>query len=741
MILGCEELANYHCGLQSLEVPVSSGSRWESSTHRFVTIASEKLGPLGSSEWCQLEPLSLETRDSVSVDRRPISLEDKEEVNIEARDSRLDSEEIFLHLVLPYSPCKNQAELEFCKDQKKPVRVCSSCASEEGSSPELFNASDRLELNRMVRHDMLCQQNLAHPDAGVFVDLPVAHEIYDGRLDTVSGSASEVQEMVETPSSLEILKPSVQGGSVQVLNVGGKQGSESLDAQDPRKCPPDQLQTLTQGDLEELEAKMSSNLGTHGLRSLMDTETVQKFKRRRLTTPVDVFAKDVKLPSGMRSPDHDGDENNVDSQSKRSGCAQVICTPPSMEDVLSGSVLGSTPDEDVDKDSPNPKTRIVKNRWGETMMEVVDDSRCSDSARAGVSRVSFLDRDIQPDRDLPDSSISSSPKPLEAWSEPLGPKRREWLAQHHEEKVQAKTTQQSGHKSGFTGFVGGMYRYAIDTRPPAPHPGTVGDMTCVQLCRICGEREDATTCLICDECEQVYHMACVNSRMKIVPRVDEWYCRSCKRIKKQREASGEQDPGAENRGWWREDAGVGKVERELMKMSNGKRTKVRIGPKFQAVVPDWNGVVEEDDLDDTLAESSQVFGQEVSLTAEEKQQEQDVAEYNLAHNIWPKGWLPASELPPNSKDNWLKCMNVLGDEGDARPDGTKAEKERICGKWRRAPLDVEHNDTWECSCALVWDPRHADCAVPQELTDEEIQERRTFSSESPQAVEQLVPLG
>lgn len=33
--------------------------------------------------------------------------------------------------------------------------------------------------------------------------------------------------------------------------------------------------------------------------------------------------------------------------------------------------------------------------------------------------------------------------------------------------------------------------------------------------------------------------------------------------------------------------------------------------------------------------------------------------------------------------------------------------------FRRAPLEVKHNDAWECSCALVWDPRHADCAVPQ----------------------------
>lgn len=31
----------------------------------------------------------------------------------------------------------------------------------------------------------------------------------------------------------------------------------------------------------------------------------------------------------------------------------------------------------------------------------------------------------------------------------------------------------------------------------------------------------------------------------------------------------------------------------------------------------------------------------------------------------------------------------------------------------RAPLFVVQTDEWDCSCALPWDPFHADCAVPQ----------------------------
>ncbi|KAL3683374.1 hypothetical protein R1sor_001396 [Riccia sorocarpa] len=170
MILGCDELANYHCGLQSLEVPVSSASRWGSSAHRFATDVSEKLGTLRSGDWCQLEPpsfgtadvvsvdenpassedkeetrreippsakaqqfvsngsdkpgtptstewcklrpLSFKTSGTVSVDERTASLEDKQEVTISKKDFRSDSEEIVLQLVLPCSPFKEQAELE-----------------------------------------------------------------------------------------------------------------------------------------------------------------------------------------------------------------------------------------------------------------------------------------------------------------------------------------------------------------------------------------------------------------------------------------------------------------------------------------------------------------------------------------------------------------------------------------------------------------------------------------------------
>ena len=90
--------------------------------------------------------------------------------------------------------------------------------------------------------------------------------------------------------------------------------------------------------------------------------------------------------------------------------------------------------------------------------------------------------------------------------------------------------------------------------------------------------------------------------------------------------------------------------------------------------------------------------------------------------------------------NWIQCREVL-DTGVA------------CGKWRRytlhskwllflysydcayttmlthnvtyvyafftawtfgrAPLFVVQSSNWDCSCSVIWDPIHADCAVPQ----------------------------
>ncbi|KAH9329819.1 hypothetical protein KI387_001927, partial [Taxus chinensis] len=98
--------------------------------------------------------------------------------------------------------------------------------------------------------------------------------------------------------------------------------------------------------------------------------------------------------------------------------------------------------------------------------------------------------------------------------------------------------------------------------------------------------------------------------------------------------------------------------------------------------------------------------------------EKEFPEQNLMNELWSKGWQPAWSFFPGSMGNWLQCQNVICVDG-ARSIGEKV-KDVTCGKWRRAPLSQVQNDEWDCSCAVVWDPVHADCAVPQELKTEDI---------------------
>ncbi|GJN39021.1 hypothetical protein PR202_gb28114 [Eleusine coracana subsp. coracana] len=47
----------------------------------------------------------------------------------------------------------------------------------------------------------------------------------------------------------------------------------------------------------------------------------------------------------------------------------------------------------------------------------------------------------------------------------------------------------------------------------------------------------------------------------------------------------------------------------------------------------------------------------------------------------------------------------------------------------RAPLFVVQSSNWDCSCSVIWDPIHADCAVPQELeTDEVLKQLKYITS-------------
>ncbi|GAV80554.1 PHD domain-containing protein [Cephalotus follicularis] len=48
----------------------------------------------------------------------------------------------------------------------------------------------------------------------------------------------------------------------------------------------------------------------------------------------------------------------------------------------------------------------------------------------------------------------------------------------------------------------------------------------VCTCRHCGEKADGKDCLVCDSCEEIYHVSCIEPAVKKIPSKS-WYCASC----------------------------------------------------------------------------------------------------------------------------------------------------------------------------------------------------------------------
>lgn len=48
----------------------------------------------------------------------------------------------------------------------------------------------------------------------------------------------------------------------------------------------------------------------------------------------------------------------------------------------------------------------------------------------------------------------------------------------------------------------------------------------VCACRSCGEKAEGIDCLVCDSCEEIYHISCIKPPVKEIP-LKSWYCASC----------------------------------------------------------------------------------------------------------------------------------------------------------------------------------------------------------------------
>ncbi|KAE8717837.1 RING/FYVE/PHD zinc finger superfamily protein, putative isoform 3 [Hibiscus syriacus] len=223
--------------------------------------------------------------------------------------------------------------------------------------------------------------------------------------------------------------------------------------------------------------------------------------------------------------------------------------------------------------------------------------------------------------------------------------------------------------------------------------GTSSGSRCSRLCNICGRSGTTQKMLICDSCEEAFHMRCCNLKVKKIP-VDEWNCILC--LKKKRIMHKEiiaRRPSSITGGMGRDrDVSskwkVSPIEL-MLRDAEPYRTSVRIGKGFQAEVPDCSGPIDNDV--DTI-------GEPLNL---------DISEFTDFHEM---NCNKSSKV--SSIGNWLQCRDFI--------EGVGGSKGTICGKWRRAPLFVVQTDDWECFCSVQWDPSHADCSVPQELETDQI---------------------
>lgn len=106
---------------------------------------------------------------------------------------------------------------------------------------------------------------------------------------------------------------------------------------------------------------------------------------------------------------------------------------------------------------------------------------------------------------------------------------------------------------------------------------------CLKACKVCDRSTSTMNMLICDLCEESFHVSCCNSVIKKVPAGD-WFCHFCsrKQLKKNKETNSRKSP---------KDC-LGPIATMLRDL-DPYTSNVRIGKDFQVKVPDWSGPLTE----------------------------------------------------------------------------------------------------------------------------------------------------
>ncbi|BFG33263.1 hypothetical protein CerSpe_195370 [Prunus speciosa] len=103
----------------------------------------------------------------------------------------------------------------------------------------------------------------------------------------------------------------------------------------------------------------------------------------------------------------------------------------------------------------------------------------------------------------------------------------------------------------------------------------------IQSCKLCGHSENIANMLLCDRCEEAFHVSCCKPRV-VLP-IDEWFCPPC--LKMSQNNSFIKSPSI--------GSGIGSCKFELgpiavmLKYPEPYTSKVRLGEAFQAQVPEW----------------------------------------------------------------------------------------------------------------------------------------------------------
>ncbi|KAK9269724.1 hypothetical protein L1049_001502 [Liquidambar formosana] len=231
--------------------------------------------------------------------------------------------------------------------------------------------------------------------------------------------------------------------------------------------------------------------------------------------------------------------------------------------------------------------------------------------------------------------------------------------------------------------------WPVRTHASAVSGGISSDSSCSRSCKVCGHSETTLSMLICDHCEEAFHVSCCNPRLKRIP-IDEWFCHPC--LKKTRKILKETTTSISSETGSRCMESKGDLSHIafMLKDTEPYITGVRIGKAFQAEIPNWSGPITNDI--DSIGEPL----------------EMDPSECVSLHE-----WNSKKPSRLSSIGNWLQCREVIDGVGEGI-DGT------ICGKWRRAPLFEVQTDDWDCFRSVFWDPTHSDCAVPQELETDQV---------------------